>query len=83
MDGSRPNAQNMEAAAKIYGFVVFRFDVRARCSQLGKEGGRGIYNVYVYLVSAIISLSIEESDLSSTSGKNYPSYPIMISLFVL
>jgi len=70
MDGSRPNTQNMEVAAKIYGFVVFRFDVRTRCSQLGKEGGRGIYNIYVYLVFAIIiSLPIEESDLSSTSGK--------------
>lgn len=41
MDASQPNAQNMEAAAKIYGFVVFRFDVRVRCSQLGKEGGKG------------------------------------------
>jgi len=40
MDGSRPNAQNMEVAVKIY-FVVFRFDVRTRCSQLRKEGGRG------------------------------------------
>lgn len=74
MDGSRPNAQNMEAAAKIYGFVVFRFDVRARCSQLKKEGGRGNRNIYihihVYLVSAIvISLPIVGRDLSSTSEK--------------
>ena len=48
MDGSRPNAQNMEAAAKIYGFVVFRFDVRARCSQLRKERGKGKGRIYMY-----------------------------------
>jgi len=40
MDGSRPNAQNMEVAVKIY-FAVFCFDVRARCSELRKEGVRG------------------------------------------
>lgn len=74
MDGSRRNAQNMEAAAKIYGFVVFRFDVRARCSQLRKEEDRGkkwIHAMYMYIgISAIvISPPIEENGSSSTSEK--------------
>lgn len=61
MDGIRPNAQNMEAAAKIYGFVVFRFDVRARCSQLEKEGGKGKRNMHIYPLLLFLCLSKEEA----------------------
>lgn len=87
MDASRLNAQNMEAAAKIYGFVVFRFDVRARCSQLGKKGGKGKEKdeyIYIYihiLVSTIVvPLLIEGSGLSSTSGKKLSNNVLVLNV---
>lgn len=32
MDGSQPNAQNMDVVAQIYRLIAFRFDVSRRCS---------------------------------------------------
>lgn len=80
MDGSRPNAQNMEAAAKIYGFVVFRFDVRARCSQLGKEEDRRYMYMYIWYPPLLFLCLSKKAAYPRQVGK---SYPIIMSRFIL